>query len=61
LGPQAADERVDEGREVVPGWEDVWGDTRVLGGEFGLVNSFITSNAVVSRSPNEGHTVVEGF
>jgi len=42
LGPQAVDERVDEGREVVAGWVDVWGDTRVLGGEFGgPVNSFI--------------------
>ena len=38
------------------------GDTRVLGSEFGgLVNSFIASNATVSRSPNEGHLAVGGF
>ena len=35
LGPQVVDERADGGREVVAGLEDVWGDTRVLGGEFG--------------------------
>jgi len=62
LGPQAVDERVDEGRAVVAGWEDVWEDTRIVGGEFGgPVNSFIASNAAVSRSPNEGYMVVEGF
>jgi len=61
LGPQAVDGRVDEGREVVVGWEDVW-DTRVLGGDFGgPVNSFIASNAAVSRSPNESHKAVGGF
>jgi len=39
--------------------EAVWGDTRVLGDEFGgAVNSFIASNAAVSRSPNEGHMAV---
>ena len=38
------------------------GDKRVLGGEFGVpVNSFIASNAAVSRSPNEGHMAVRGF
>jgi len=62
LGPQAVHERVDEGWAVVAGWEDVWRDTRVLGGKFGgPVNSFIASNAAVSRSPNEGHMVVGGF
>jgi len=62
LSPQAVDERVDEGREVVAGWEDVWGDTRILGGEFGgPVNSFIASNAAVFRSPNEGHMAVGAF
>ena len=62
LGPQAVDERVDEGREAVADWEDVWGDTRVLGGEFGgPVNSFIASNAAVSRNPNEGQMAVGGF
>jgi len=62
LSPQAVDERVDEGREVVAGWKDVRGDTRVLGGEFGgSVNSFIASNAAKSRSPNEGHMAVGGF
>jgi len=51
LGPQAVDERVDEGREVVAGWKHVWEDTRVLGGEFGgPVNSFIASNAAVFSS-----------
>ena len=62
MGPQAVDKRMDEGREVVAGWEDVWRDTRVLDGEFGgPVNSFIANNAAVSRSPNEGHMVVGGF
>jgi len=52
LDPQAVDERVDEGREVVAGWEDVWGDKGVFGGEFGSpAHSFITSNAAVSRRP----------
>jgi len=46
LGPQAVDERVDEGREVVTGWEEVWGDTRVFCGEFGgPVDSFIGPGA----------------
>ena len=55
LGPQAVDETVDEGREVVAGWEDVWGDTRVFGGEFGgPVNNFIANNAAASQSPNQG-------
>ena len=62
LGPQAVDERVDEGREVVAGWEHVWGVTRVLGGEFGgPVNSFIASNVAVSPSPNEVHMTVGSF
>jgi len=62
LSPQAVDERVDEGRKVVAGWEDVWRDTRVLGGEFGgLVDSFIASNAAGSRSLNEGYIPVGRF
>jgi len=61
LGPQAVDERVDEGREVVEDWEDVWRDTRVPVGEFGgPVDSCIASNSAVSQSPNEGHIAV-GF
>jgi len=41
LGLQAVDKRVDEGREVVVGWEDVCGDTRVLGDGFGgRIDSF---------------------
>jgi len=61
LGPPAVDERVDEGREIVAGWEDVWGDTEVLDGEFGSsVDTFVASNAAVSRSPNEGYIAVGG-
>jgi len=53
---------VDEGREVLAGWKDVWGDTRVLHGEFGgPVDSFVASNAAVSLSPNQGYISVEGF
>jgi len=62
LDPQAVDERVDEGREVVAGWEDDWGNMRVLDGEFGdIVHSFVASNAAVSLRPNEGYIAVGGF
>ena len=37
------------------------GDTRVLGGEFGdPVESFVASNAAVSRSSNESYIAVGG-
>jgi len=48
LSPQTVDERGDEGREVVAGWEDAWGRYEgpwwQLGGS---VNSFIANNAAI--------------
>ena len=62
MGPQAVDEKADEGREVMADWDDVWEDTRGFGGEFGgPVYSFAASNAARSPSLNEGYIVVGGF
>ena len=62
LGPQAVDERVDEGREFMAGWENVRGDKRVLDTEFGgPVYSFVATNAAISRSPDQGYIAVGGF
>jgi len=57
---QAVDQRVNEGREVVVGWEDVWMGMKVLSDALGCpVYNFVASNVAVSRNHDEVYIAVD--